>query len=75
MAKVALMGAGGKMGCRITDNLRGNAAYQVTPVETGLGRDRQAGRARALPPVPVARRPWPERTSWSWPFPTSPSAR
>ena len=53
MATVALMGAGGKMGCRITDNLRANAAYQVTPVETGpAGIARLA--ERGLSPVPVA---------------------
>lgn len=31
--KVALIGAGGKMGCRITDNLRKNAEYEVDYVE------------------------------------------
>ncbi len=53
MAKVALMGAGGKMGCRITDNLKGNPAYQVVPVETGAaGIARLAD--RGLAPVPAA---------------------
>ena len=53
MATIALMGAGGKMGCRITDNLKGNAAYRVVPVETGaagIGRLAQRG----LAPVPAA---------------------
>ncbi|HET6438190.1 MAG TPA: phosphogluconate dehydrogenase C-terminal domain-containing protein [Anaeromyxobacter sp.] len=53
MATIALMGAGGKMGCRITDNLKGNPAYRVVPVETG-----QAGVARlaerGLAPRPQA---------------------
>jgi hypothetical protein len=31
--KVALMGAGGKMGCRITDNMHGRPAYQMLYVE------------------------------------------
>jgi len=54
VATIALMGAGGKMGCRITDALKGNAAYSVVPVETG-----QAGTARlaerGLKPVPQAK--------------------
>lgn len=33
MIKVALMGAGGKMGCRITDNIRDLKDYQVSYVE------------------------------------------
>ncbi len=37
MKKIALMGAGGKMGCRITDNLKGNREYQVAHVEVGAG--------------------------------------
>jgi hypothetical protein len=32
---LALLGAGGKMGCRITDHLKHNAAYTVRCVETG----------------------------------------
>ena len=32
-SKVALMGAGGKMGCRITDNLLGNMDYEVAHIE------------------------------------------
>jgi hypothetical protein len=51
MAKIALLGAGGKMGCRITDNLKGNSAYEVIPVETGTaGVARLA--ERGLRPVP-----------------------
>jgi D-apionate oxidoisomerase len=38
--KIALMGAGGKMGCRIADNLKGRSAYEVAYVEPG-----EAGRA------------------------------
>jgi len=53
MAKIALMGAGGKMGCRITDNLKLNASYQIVPVETGAaGVARLA--ERGLSPVPAA---------------------
>ena len=33
--RVALFGAGGKMGCRIADNLRDNPAYAVLYVENG----------------------------------------
>lgn len=32
---IALLGAGGKMGCRVTDHLRDNPAYTVLCVETG----------------------------------------
>jgi hypothetical protein len=32
---LALLGAGGKMGCRVTDHLKHNAAYSVRCVETG----------------------------------------
>ena len=53
MAKIALLGAGGKMGCRITDALKGAPAYQVTPVETGAaGITRLA--ERGLRPVPAS---------------------
>ena len=33
MLRIALLGAGGKMGCRITDNLKNNPAYRVDYVE------------------------------------------
>ncbi len=33
MTHIALLGAGGKMGCRITDNLKNNPAYQVDYIE------------------------------------------
>src|SRR5690554_3979085 len=39
--KVALLGAGGKMGCRITDNIKDMAEYEVRYVEVS-----EAGRAR-----------------------------
>ncbi len=49
---VALFGAGGKMGCRLTDNLSRNADYDVRYVETG-----EAGVARlaerGLSPTPA----------------------
>lgn len=41
MTSIALLGAGGKMGCRITDHLRNFPAYSLCCVETG-----EAGRAR-----------------------------
>lgn len=48
---IALLGAGGKMGCRVTDHLKANPAYKVFCVETG-----QAGltnmATRGLKPTP-----------------------
>lgn len=41
MTTIALMGAGGKMGCRLTDNLKDHADYRVLYVEVG-----EQGRAR-----------------------------
>ena len=41
MTTIALFGAGGKMGCRLTDNLKGHADFDVRYVETG-----EAGVAR-----------------------------
>lgn len=41
MITLALFGAGGKMGCRLTDNLKGHPDYRVHYVETG-----EAGVAR-----------------------------
>lgn len=35
MSTVALVGAGGKMGCRITDDMKKQSAYRVLHVETG----------------------------------------
>lgn len=35
--KIALLGAGGKMGCRLADHLRINAGYSLACVETGAG--------------------------------------
>jgi hypothetical protein len=37
MSTVALVGAGGKMGCRITDNMKKQSDYRVLHVETGPG--------------------------------------
>jgi hypothetical protein len=34
VARIALMGAGGKMGCRIVDHLKGNPEYDLRCVET-----------------------------------------
>ena len=53
MTKIALMGAGGKMGCRITDKLAGNPDYRVSGVENGpAGIARLA--ERGVTPVPQA---------------------
>jgi hypothetical protein len=50
---VALFGAGGKMGCRLTDNLMSRPEYDMRYVETG-----EAGIAnlatRGLEPTPEA---------------------
>ncbi|QHT68726.1 semialdehyde dehydrogenase [Rhodocytophaga rosea] len=35
MNKVVLVGAGGKMGCRITDNIKNSSTYQVSYLEVG----------------------------------------
>jgi len=46
MTTIALFGAGGKMGCRITDNLKGDGEYRLLYIETseaGLGRLRERG--------------------------------
>ena len=45
MARIALFGAGGKMGCRITDNLRktSHTVYHVETGERGLENLRQRG--------------------------------
>lgn len=51
MATIALVGAGGKMGCRIADNLRRYPEYRMRYVEigeAGVGRLRQRG----LEPTP-----------------------
>ena len=53
MTRIALMGAGGKMGCRITDNIKSLDRYQVSYVEispTGI----QNLAARGLTPTPMA---------------------
>ena len=43
MTTIALMGAGGKMGCRLTDNLKDHADYEMLYVEVS-----EAGRARMV---------------------------
>ena len=49
--QVALMGAGGKMGCRITDNIRGLEQYEVSYVEVGEdGQARLAERGVSITP-------------------------
>jgi hypothetical protein len=59
MTTVALVGAGGKMGCRITDNMKKQAEYRMLHVEVAdAGRQRLAERGvtpvtaeEALPPA------------------------
>ena len=65
--KIALMGAGGKMGCRITDNIKDLADYEVLYVEVS-----PAGLAnlakRGLPPRPRPRQSQtPTRSCWPCP--------
>jgi hypothetical protein len=49
MSTVALVGAGGKMGCRITDNMKQQSEYRVLHVETGpAGVQNLAGRGVAV---------------------------
>lgn len=50
-ARVTIMGAGGKMGCRITDQLRGNERYDLRYVEpSDEGRARLADRGLSAEP-------------------------
>lgn len=68
--KLTLLGAGGKMGCRIVDHLAANPAYTLTCVETGergLANLAQRGLsatplARALPDADVTMLALPDRT-------------
>ncbi|MDZ4766656.1 MAG: phosphogluconate dehydrogenase C-terminal domain-containing protein [Chloroflexota bacterium] len=51
--KIALMGAGGKMGCRITDNMKALSDYQIAYVEVGeVGVERL--KTRGVTPTPQA---------------------
>jgi hypothetical protein len=52
MATVALFGAGGKMGCRITDNMKKQQAYRMLHVETAAAGIENLAR-RGVPPVPA----------------------
>jgi hypothetical protein len=55
MTSIALFGAGGKMGCRITDNLRDNPAYSMRYIEVGQqGLANLAGRGLAATPAEAA---------------------
>ena len=53
MTTVALVGAGGKMGCRITDKMKEQQAYRVLHVEIGEAGIANLAR-RAVSPVPAA---------------------
>src|SRR5437870_4308017 len=51
MTTIALLGAGGKMGCRIADNLRHHPEYRMRYVEVAeVGRDRLRGRGLEVTP-------------------------
>jgi hypothetical protein len=52
MTKIALLGAGGKMGCRITDHLKDNSAYALCYVENS---ERGVANlaARSVSPTPL----------------------
>jgi len=52
MTNIALIGAGGKMGCRITDHLQPHSGYTLRCVETGEGGQAQLAR-RGLAAMPV----------------------
>jgi hypothetical protein len=53
MTTLALIGAGGKMGCRITDNMKKAPAYRMLHVEVGAAGIANLAR-RGLAPVPQA---------------------
>ena len=46
MTKIALLGAGGKMGVRLAGNLQGSR-FEIAPVERGQDRDREDLHVRA----------------------------
>lgn len=57
MTTVALFGAGGKMGCRLTDNLARSSEYRLLPVEpseAGLGRLAERGLSAVTPDEALA---------------------
>ncbi|MHB0878076.1 MAG: phosphogluconate dehydrogenase C-terminal domain-containing protein [Anaerolineae bacterium] len=55
MTTIALFGAGGKMGCRISDNLKGDSAYCVLYVEPGAnGQERLHQRGLTTTPATEA---------------------
>jgi hypothetical protein len=53
MTSIALLGAGGKMGCRITDHIKDSPAYFLRCVETSE-RGREQVEQRGLRPIPQA---------------------
>jgi D-apionate oxidoisomerase len=53
MTTVALVGAGGKMGCRVTDNMKKQQAYRMLHVEIGEAGIANLAR-RGVTPVPAA---------------------
>ncbi len=55
MTTIALLGAGGKMGCRLTDNLKEHSDYKMLYVEVGaVGLRRMAEKGVAPTPLPEA---------------------
>ncbi|HPG41275.1 MAG TPA: phosphogluconate dehydrogenase C-terminal domain-containing protein [bacterium] len=58
MLKITLLGAGGKMGCRITDNLKNNPDYHVDYVEiseTGIANLKARGLTTTPQDIAIAR--------------------
>lgn len=55
MARIAILGAGGKMGCRLTDNLTGNESHELMLVEVSeAGKQRIAERGLSTTEEAVA---------------------
>ena len=70
MTTVALVGAGGKMGCRITDNMKKQAEYRMLHVEVADAGRRRLAERRVTPVAAANERaeasPRP-RTRWARP--------
>ncbi len=70
--RVALLGAGGKMGCRITDRLKNNSRYDMRYVEPSeQGQERLAEQGVSAIGLSTGPRSlsWLSRTTSSDPFP------
>ena len=69
MTKIALLGAGGKMGVRLATNLEGSR-FEVDHVEVSEEGRQRLKRLLSASIALTKIRLLPERTSSSWPFPT-----